>query len=233
MVAITNTALSMRMALVGYVLAVARSAEAQLYANATVTQTAAPTQYITEVVTAVTTFCPAPTTLTFNNHTYIVTSPTTLTITDCPCTVTKPAAPTAPSQDECAKACYDAYNKCRGAPHPNFSICGSEYAACLGYNPFGGNGTLNTPTACSNKPATPTTSLSVITTYCPEPTTLSYPHTTYTITGPTSLTITVSKPTAVVPVGTATTTPSAVATAAAGRLAPGAFIIAFGVMALL
>lgn len=46
--------------------------------------------YTTEVVTQLTTYCPAATTLTHGTKTYTVTAPTTLTITDCPCTVTKP-----------------------------------------------------------------------------------------------------------------------------------------------
>jgi len=47
--------------------------------------------YITEVVTAYTTYCPAPTTIVYNDVTYTVTKATTLTITNCPCTITKPA----------------------------------------------------------------------------------------------------------------------------------------------
>ncbi|KAM3497225.1 hypothetical protein MY11210_009713 [Beauveria gryllotalpidicola] len=46
--------------------------------------------WTTEVVTAYTTYCPAPTSVVVNNKTLIVTEATTLTITDCPCTVTKP-----------------------------------------------------------------------------------------------------------------------------------------------
>jgi hypothetical protein len=46
--------------------------------------------YTTEVVTALTTYCPFATTLTHGGHTYTVTEATTLTITNCPCTVTKP-----------------------------------------------------------------------------------------------------------------------------------------------
>jgi len=45
--------------------------------------------YVTEVVTALTTFCPEATKITHNGETYTVTSATTLTITNCPCTVTK------------------------------------------------------------------------------------------------------------------------------------------------
>lgn len=46
--------------------------------------------YTTEVVTALTTYCPEATTLTHNGQTYTITEATTLTITNCPCTVTKP-----------------------------------------------------------------------------------------------------------------------------------------------
>ncbi|KAK3951173.1 putative clock-controlled gene 6 protein [Pseudoneurospora amorphoporcata] len=46
--------------------------------------------YTTEVVTAVTTYCPGPTEISYGGTTYTVTEATTLTISDCPCTVTKP-----------------------------------------------------------------------------------------------------------------------------------------------
>lgn len=46
--------------------------------------------YTTEVVTAVTTYCPVATEITHGGKTYTVTSATTLTITDCPCTISKP-----------------------------------------------------------------------------------------------------------------------------------------------
>ncbi|TQV93276.1 hypothetical protein V2A60_010291 [Cordyceps javanica] len=46
--------------------------------------------WTTEVVTAYTTYCPAPTTVVVNNKTHTVTEATTLTITDCPCTISKP-----------------------------------------------------------------------------------------------------------------------------------------------
>ncbi|TLS24916.1 hypothetical protein PpBr36_08407 [Pyricularia pennisetigena] len=48
--------------------------------------------YVTEVVTALTTYCPVATQITAGGKTYTITSATTLTITDCPtgCTVTKP-----------------------------------------------------------------------------------------------------------------------------------------------
>lgn len=48
--------------------------------------------YTTEVVTAITTYCPEPTEIEYGSHTYTVTEATTLTITDCDggCTIKKP-----------------------------------------------------------------------------------------------------------------------------------------------
>jgi hypothetical protein len=48
--------------------------------------------YTTEVVTAITTYCPEPTTVTYGESTYTVTEATTLTITDCEagCTIKVP-----------------------------------------------------------------------------------------------------------------------------------------------
>jgi hypothetical protein len=46
--------------------------------------------YTTEVVTALTTYCPEPTQITHGGKTYTITKATTLTITDCPCTISKP-----------------------------------------------------------------------------------------------------------------------------------------------
>ncbi|KAL7950747.1 hypothetical protein V8C42DRAFT_307418 [Trichoderma barbatum] len=48
-----------------------------------------------------------------------------------------PPPPPPPHHDECK--CYDEYNKCRGAPGANMSYCASQYAECLGYNPFDGH----------------------------------------------------------------------------------------------
>ncbi|QPG95256.1 hypothetical protein C2857_007912 [Epichloe festucae Fl1] len=106
--------------------------------------------YTTEVVTAMTTYCPAATTLIVGNKTYAVTTPMTLTITDCPCTIRKPAP--GPGQDECAKKCNDEYSACRTAPDANMSFCASKLASCVGYNPFAGNGSFVNPTACSAQP---------------------------------------------------------------------------------
>ncbi|KAF2088489.1 hypothetical protein K490DRAFT_64539 [Saccharata proteae CBS 121410] len=46
--------------------------------------------YVTEVVTAYTTYCPYATEITHGASTYTVTEPTTLTVTNCPCTITRP-----------------------------------------------------------------------------------------------------------------------------------------------
>jgi hypothetical protein len=46
--------------------------------------------YTTEIVTAITTYCPEPTTVEYGGTTYTITEATTLTITDCPCTIKKP-----------------------------------------------------------------------------------------------------------------------------------------------
>lgn len=64
-------------------------AAAAQYGNSTTT--AAPV-YVTEVVTAYTTYCPSATEITHGGVTYTVTEATTLTITNCPCTITKPVA---------------------------------------------------------------------------------------------------------------------------------------------
>lgn len=172
--------------------------------------------YTTEVLTALTTYCPAATTLVHGSKTYTVTEATTLTITDCPCTVSKPQGaptPSAPSSpaNKCAMECTEAYNACRVKPQANMSYCASVYASCLGYSPFNGEGSLVTPTACSSQasataPATTPTGVmyttevvTELTTYCPQATTLTHGNKTYTVTEPTTLTITdcpctISKP---------------------------------------
>ena len=52
--------------------------------------------YTTEVVTAITTYCPEPTTVEYGGTTYTITKATTLTITDCPCTIKKPVTTISP-----------------------------------------------------------------------------------------------------------------------------------------
>jgi hypothetical protein len=63
---------------------------ASILALATAVSAGQNVTYTTEVVTALTTYCPEATVLTHNGKTYTITSATTLTITDCPCTLTKP-----------------------------------------------------------------------------------------------------------------------------------------------
>ncbi|ODQ63589.1 hypothetical protein NADFUDRAFT_53252 [Nadsonia fulvescens var. elongata DSM 6958] len=67
---------------------VAISAAAVAGASAAYTNVTLSDVTVTKVVTALTTYCPEPTTLVHGNKTYTVTAPTTLTITDCPCTLT-------------------------------------------------------------------------------------------------------------------------------------------------
>ncbi|OHE99013.1 hypothetical protein CORC01_05703 [Colletotrichum orchidophilum] len=97
------------------------------------------------VVTVFTTDCPEPTVIDHGNQTY------TLTVTN-----PGPAPTGVPPNPECPAGCAAAYDKCRGAPEANRATCAAEYAGCLGYNPFGPDGSLITPTACSSTPVTPT-----------------------------------------------------------------------------
>lgn len=66
------------------------AAFAGLAAANNATATTGSVVWTTEIVTAYTTYCPAPTTVVVNNKTHTVTKATTLTITDCPCTISKP-----------------------------------------------------------------------------------------------------------------------------------------------
>lgn len=79
----------MRFSIAAAAAALVAGTNAYAYSNGTSTAPA----YVTEVVTAYTTYCPEPTKITHGGKTYTVTKATTLTITDCPCTVTKPAPP--------------------------------------------------------------------------------------------------------------------------------------------
>ncbi|KAK4104293.1 hypothetical protein N658DRAFT_493794 [Parathielavia hyrcaniae] len=59
-----------------------------------VSEATASVTYTTEIVTAITTYCPEPTTVTYGGSTFTVTEATTLTISDCPCTIKKPVTVT-------------------------------------------------------------------------------------------------------------------------------------------
>ncbi|KAF2198486.1 hypothetical protein GQ43DRAFT_434228 [Delitschia confertaspora ATCC 74209] len=72
------------------------AAAAALVAGASAHYNQTAPAYVTEVVTAYTTYCPAPTEIVHGSETYTVTEATTLTITNCPCTITKPASPSTP-----------------------------------------------------------------------------------------------------------------------------------------
>ncbi|KAH6649773.1 hypothetical protein F5144DRAFT_597300 [Chaetomium tenue] len=74
--------------------------------------------YTTEVVTAVTTYCPGPTTITHGENTYTVTEATTLTISDCPCTIKVPV--TTISSVVCNN-CPPAYHNSTSAAPPAVS----------------------------------------------------------------------------------------------------------------
>jgi hypothetical protein len=71
------------------------AASAALVAGAAAQYNSTAPVYVTEVVTAFTTYCPEATSLVHNGVTYTVSEATTLTITDCPCTVTKPVSSSA------------------------------------------------------------------------------------------------------------------------------------------
>jgi cell division septation protein DedD len=160
--------------------------------------------YTTEVVTHLTTYCPGATTLTYGDKTYTVTKATTLTIEDCSCTITKPvatgtgyAAPPKPTHagDDCAEMCSDKYDDCRVAPDANMATCAAEYAGCLNYNPWE-SGKFVKPTAChaggaktTGVPCT-TETLTKVTTFCPEKTTLTYGNQTIPVTKPGTVTVT-------------------------------------------
>ncbi|GAB0137838.1 hypothetical protein EsDP_00006091 [Epichloe bromicola] len=51
-------------------------------------------------------------------------------------------------QEDCVARCNAAMDSCRIQPNSNQSYCSSQYASCLGYNPYQ-NGGFVTPTACS------------------------------------------------------------------------------------
>lgn len=72
--------------------------------------------YTTEVVTAITTFCPEPTTVEYGGTTYTITEATTLTITDCPCTIKKPVTTVSSVICSTPGACAPSYHNSTVAP---------------------------------------------------------------------------------------------------------------------
>ncbi|APA07044.1 hypothetical protein sscle_02g018140 [Sclerotinia sclerotiorum 1980 UF-70] len=72
--------------------------------------------------------------------------------------------------EACAAQCYTSYNDCRGAPDANRASCASSFASCLGYSPYDSNGSLVTPTACSQSASSTVYTTVVVdqyTTVCP------------------------------------------------------------------
>jgi hypothetical protein len=110
---------------------------------------------VTETVTALTTFCPAATTITTNGKTYTATASQTLTITDCPCTITKPKPTYAPLP-----------------PPANATYVTSVLTAYTTYCPA--------PTSVVQGNVTYTVSSATTLTISNCPCTVSYPATTYT-----------------------------------------------------
>lgn len=75
--------------------------------------------------------------------------------TTCVVTTSSTPAPSAPPASPCVTACNNAYDTCRSKSDANRASCASDYAGCLGYNPFE-SGSLITPTACAGPSILPT-----------------------------------------------------------------------------
>ncbi|KAJ4308230.1 hypothetical protein N0V84_012216 [Fusarium piperis] len=58
-----------------------------------------------------------------------------------------------PPTDPCLEDCNKKHDACNSAPGANHASCASDYANCLGYNPYAGNGFVE-PTACSKSMTT-------------------------------------------------------------------------------
>ncbi|KAK7737933.1 hypothetical protein SLS53_006311 [Cytospora paraplurivora] len=115
--------------------------------------------YTTEVVTAVTTFCPAATEITHAGTTYTITEATTLTITDCPCTITKPVTTVASlACVTCAAPSSSAapvYTNGTGS-YPTTGVAPGLPAGTGGVPVGGGNGGGNSGSAGGSTPTTST-----------------------------------------------------------------------------
>ncbi|RDA92343.1 hypothetical protein CP533_4416 [Ophiocordyceps camponoti-saundersi (nom. inval.)] len=61
------------------------------------------------------------------------------------------AVPALADEYYCAQKCTESYDACRGKPGANMSLCASEYASCLGFNPF--TDSYAAPTACAQSSA--------------------------------------------------------------------------------
>jgi hypothetical protein len=78
------------------------------------------------------------------------------------------AAEAIQARDACSDACLTAWDACRGKPEANMASCASDYAGCVGYNPWESGGFV-TPTACS-KSAMPSSTSAAPTPAPPAPT---------------------------------------------------------------
>ena len=117
----------------------------------------------TEIVTEFTTYCPNPTIFSTNGVTYTVTEASSLTVTDCPCTLT----------------------------HTNtVTVSAAETAVPLGSGSAGSDAGSNADSNAEESVITITETVSTLTTYCSEYTTLVTNGASYTVTEPTILTIT-------------------------------------------
>ena len=81
--------------------------------------------YVTEVVTAFTTYCPEATQLTHGGQTYTVSEATTLTVTNCPggCTIVKPASSYVPS--------FRLWARTDNPQYPSSTYCTRSLHQCL------------------------------------------------------------------------------------------------------
>ncbi|RMJ20246.1 hypothetical protein CDV36_000066 [Fusarium kuroshium] len=61
--------------------------------------------------------------------------------------------PVDPPLDPCLADCNAKHDACNSAPGANHASCASDYANCLGYNPYAGTGFVE-PTACSKSMTT-------------------------------------------------------------------------------
>lgn len=217
-------------------------AAAGKFANTT-TPTAGPTAtdsgvvVVTETLTALTTFCPAATEITTNGKTYTVTEATTLTITDCPCTVKHTSTPGLPTPTPINPGTNDTIVWTTEVVDVYTTYCPAPTQVTQGTKTY----TVTAPTTLTitdcpctiSKPVlttavpvsvspTPYQNATVIyttevvetlTTYCPAPTTLVVGPSSYTVTAPTTLTISEGCPCTVTkPLTTAPYVPTSVPT---------------------
>ncbi|CAC9888915.1 unnamed protein product [Aureobasidium pullulans] len=136
--------------------------------------------FTTEVVTALTTVCPAATAgayvTTLGKNVYTVSSATTITVKDCPCTISKPVT-SAPAASACAtqlfSGCNPARSACPSGPGSYITVTPSTYptsyvvngqtvsftaapTSCLPSSAATTNGVM-TPSAGGNKNGTAST----------------------------------------------------------------------------